>query len=70
MAFLYQDSTLLMEWCLECHRAPENHLRPRREVFSMTWRPEDEGYDQRTLGAELKEEYHVRSLTSCSTCHR
>jgi hypothetical protein len=56
-------------------------LRPRDEVFSMTWRPEDETnpktgrpYDQVTLGHDLAgDEYHLRSreqLTSCTTCHR
>jgi hypothetical protein len=66
-----------MEWCLECHRHPEEHLRPRSQVFSMTWQPSDEidpetgkPSDQRTLGLKLMKEYGVRSLTSCSTCHR
>jgi NAD-dependent SIR2 family protein deacetylase len=45
-----QVSTLLMEWCIACHRNPEVHLRPRTEVFNMTydvtkpggvWAPED-----------------------------
>src|SRR5579871_2314344 len=26
MPFTWQTKTLLMEWCLECHRNPENHL--------------------------------------------
>ena len=67
MPLLYQDKTLLMEWCLECHRNPGEYVRPRREVFSMTWRPSD---DQKTLAADLIKQYGVRSLTSCSTCHR
>jgi hypothetical protein len=32
-----QHSTLLMEWCINCHREPEKHLRPRSEVTSMTY---------------------------------
>lgn len=32
-----QENTLLMEWCIACHRAPEKHLRPKTEVFSMTY---------------------------------
>jgi hypothetical protein len=49
-----QHSTLLMEWCIACHREPEKHLRPRSEVASMrytvgndengkpaVWKPED-----------------------------
>lgn len=76
MPLTYQEHTLLMGWCLDCHRQPENHLRPRDAVFNMSWQPSDEKkpdgepYDQKTLGLELREKYHVRSLTSCTTCHR
>jgi hypothetical protein len=73
MPLLYQENTLLMEWCLDCHRQPERHLRPRAEVFSMVWKPEDAGSSQEALGPELVRRYHVRdpnTLTSCSTCHR
>lgn len=34
-----QANTLLMEWCVNCHREPEKHLRPKTEVTSMTWTP-------------------------------
>jgi hypothetical protein len=69
MPLTYQENTLLMEWCLECHRNPENHLRPRSEIFNMSWRAEN----QTSLGQQLLQEYKVRTpheLTSCSTCHR
>src|SRR3954454_14026567 len=39
MPFTYQDKSLLMGWCLDCHRNPKPHLRPREAVFSMTWQP-------------------------------
>ena len=26
-----------MEWCLECHRAPEKFLRPKDQVFNMNY---------------------------------
>ena len=35
MPLMYQAESLLMEWCLDCHRAPEKYLRPREEVFNM-----------------------------------
>jgi hypothetical protein len=34
-----QHATLLMEWCINCHRAPEKHIRPRSEITSMLWGP-------------------------------
>ncbi len=69
MPLMYQAVSLQMEWCLDCHRRPENHLRPRSEVFNLGWQADD----QQALGKRLAREYRVRSvsdLTSCSTCHR
>ena len=73
MPLLWQHPTLLMEWCLECHRQPEQYLRPRDKVTDMNWQPADAHRDQLSLGQELKKTYRVRDaeiLTSCSTCHR
>jgi Cytochrome c3 len=65
MPLMYQDQSLSMSWCLSCHRAPENHIRPREQVFNMAWQAKD----QASLGAELVEKYHVRRVTNCSACH-
>jgi hypothetical protein len=72
MPLLYQEQPLLMEWCLSCHRAPENFLRPRDQIFNMNYVPDPEE-GQIAIGTRLKQEYNVASvqhLTSCSTCHR
>ena len=72
MPLMYQAKPLLMEWCLSCHRAPENFIRPRAEVFNMNYQVAA-GKTQRELGLELKKEYNIASiehLTSCSVCHR
>lgn len=66
MPLTWREHTLHMEWCLECHRHPEDHVRPRDQVFSMTWQPQD----QKSEGKHLAAEYHVRSVTNCSVCHR
>ena len=66
MALDYQVAPLSMGWCLSCHRDPTPHLRPRSEITSMTFAAKD----QAALGRELAERYHVRRLTSCTTCHR
>jgi hypothetical protein len=39
MNLTFQSKTLLMEWCINCHRNPEGNLRPKSEAFSMTWTP-------------------------------
>jgi hypothetical protein len=83
MPLVYQYASLQMEFCLDCHRAPEKYLRPREQVFNMRYEPP--GFnsevpfngtvykDQLELGEVLKTLYKVRSvkdITSCSTCHR
>lgn len=70
MPLTWQHGSLLMEWCLNCHRAPENFVRPRDQVFNMTWKPSDLGKTQAELGAILTHEYHVEKLIHCSACHR
>ncbi len=67
MAFVWQEKSLLMEWCLDCHRQPERYLRPRSEVYSLSYQPPAR---QLELGRRLAAEYQVRTSTSCSTCHR
>jgi hypothetical protein len=70
MPLMYQEANLQMNWCINCHRHPEQNVRPRDQVFNMAWeRPaNDPG-----LGQRLVKEYKIASveqLTSCSTCHR
>ena len=69
MPIVAKAQTLQMEWCLECHRNPENYLRPRDAVFTMGWTPP---IDQAVLGKQLISEHGVQTkhLTDCSTCHR
>ncbi len=70
MPLMYQAATLQMEWCLSCHRNPEKFLRPKSEVFSVSWTPPA---NQEELGKQLMRDHKVldaRHLMSCSTCHR
>jgi hypothetical protein len=69
MPIMRQAERLQMEWCLQCHRHPEQGVRPRAEIMSHSW----QAPDQADLGARLVREYRIRGaedLTSCSTCHR
>jgi hypothetical protein len=67
MPLMWTVQTLQMEWCLDCHRAPEKYLRPRSAVFRVDYQPPA---DQLALGTQLVKDYQVKTLTSCSTCHR
>jgi hypothetical protein len=37
MPIMYQQNTLQMEWCLNCHRNPAQNLRPAGEIYNMAW---------------------------------
>jgi hypothetical protein len=39
MPLMWQNASLQMEWCLECHRNPEKFIRPKSEIFNMDWPP-------------------------------
>jgi hypothetical protein len=69
MSLIAKAESLQMDWCLECHRAPERFLRPVDQVFIMGWAPPG---DQVSLGRQLVAEYEieVEQLTDCSICHR
>ena len=67
MPLMVQKQSLQMDWCINCHRAPEQFVRPRSEIFTMGYRPP---VPQSVIGPELVKEYGVRPNTSCSTCHR
>jgi hypothetical protein len=70
MPLMWKAEPMTMEWCLECHRQPEQFVRPVEFVFDMDWTPSE---DQLTLGRRLVAEYHIpdsRRLTDCYICHR
>jgi hypothetical protein len=58
-----------MAWCLDCHRNPEERLRPLEAVFETDWRAPD---DQQALGQALVKRYGIDKgrLSDCSVCHR
>ncbi len=69
MPLVRQEHTLWMKWCIECHKNPEQQIRPRKEVFNMAY---EAPKDQEEVGRELVNAYHVNTeqLRDCSMCHR
>ncbi|HVA95929.1 MAG TPA: cytochrome c3 family protein [Candidatus Dormibacteraeota bacterium] len=67
MNITWRANTLYMRWCLQCHNAPQNYLRPRSQVFNAFYKPPS---DQLALGNRLMKKYNVQKLTDCVTCHR
>jgi hypothetical protein len=67
MPLMYQDQSLQMEWCLNCHRRPEQYVRPREAVFRVDYVAPP---NQLEIGERLVAQYQIQKLTNCSTCHR
>ena len=67
MPLVWQEKSLQMEWCLECHRNPERFLRPKSEVYNIAYEPPA---NQLELGRTLVKDYDVKPQVTCSTCHR
>lgn len=58
---------LSMRWCLECHRDPGEHLRPREKITDTRWQP---GEDQAVFADRWIEEARIAPPEDCSACHR
>jgi hypothetical protein len=67
MPLTWQQNSLQMEWCIDCHRNPEKYVRPREAVFRTDWVPPSDQVEQ---GKNLVKQYRIESKTSCSACHR
>ena len=67
MPLMYQENSLLMEWCINCHKNPQDYVRPRSEITTMGYRP---AVAQSVLGPQLVKEYGINPPLNCSTCHR
>ena len=69
MAKVEQVQPLTMGWCLQCHRNPEQYLRPPEAIYDTAWQPPANQAEQ---GAALVQQYNIKvsRLTNCSICHR
>jgi menaquinone reductase, multiheme cytochrome c subunit len=74
MEQVYQAKPLSMGWCLDCHRDPGPHLRPRDvAVTDMNWTPPADSDAAAKMAGTLVADYGIHStayMQSCSTCHR
>ncbi len=83
MPLMYNYASLQMEWCLDCHRAPEKYLRPKDQVFNMRYQPPTEANPveitsadgqvkryttQLALGTDLKHRYRLRTVQDITSC--
>ena len=72
MQLTWQNQTLYMSWCLQCHRHPEKYIADNKNAFSTERVAlKDEG--KLDEAKQLVKDYHILSsgvLTDCYTCHR
>ncbi|MAH25644.1 MAG: cytochrome C [Opitutae bacterium] len=69
MEVVYHAKQLSMGFCLDCHRNPEEYLRPVQEVYNLDWeRPEDE--ESLNEIEAFVHDWGVNPPQSCSGCHR
>jgi hypothetical protein len=61
---------LYMGWCLGCHRAPEQNVRPQAEIYNMDYDPLSMPlFERQALVASYQIPTDGR-LTNCYICHR
>ena len=68
MEVVAQFSPLSMGWCLNCHRNPDQNLRPLDRITDMAFNPAVDVSEQKR--AELKANLAIQPSEQCSTCHR
>jgi hypothetical protein len=76
MPVVYHSQPLSMAWCLDCHRHPENALRPVDQVTNLDWVPpvkpgQTPAEAQVAQGLELKKAWNINPPDgNCAGCHR
>jgi len=70
MVEVSHDQPMSMGWCLECHRNPEERIRPIEHVYNLDWEHPGGKKGQIEEGLKLVEEWNVNPPQSCTGCHR
>ncbi len=70
MEVVYQQETLSMGWCLECHRNPETRVRDPKLVTDLGWGFTRSEEERREDGLEWIDHNELAPSQDCSTCHR
>jgi hypothetical protein len=76
MPVVYHAEPHSMDWCLTCHRNPENFVRPVTQVTNLGWQPPTENREstanaQKRLGLKMVADLHLNPPDkNCAGCHR
>jgi hypothetical protein len=77
MDVVYEAKSLSMGWCLQCHRNPQDYVRPiaadkpgdQSPIFNLNWTVPD-GTTQGQLGMKLVKDWKINPPKDCAGCHR
>jgi hypothetical protein len=69
MEVVEHSEALSMAFCLDCHRNPEQSIRPLDEVYNLNWTPENAAAHAE-WAREAVVNWNVNPPQSCSGCHR
>ena len=67
MPLMYQQNTLQMEWCLNCHRNPAVNLRPTSEIYNMAWKQPSLDHPVWCEATEAKNGVPTAQSVNCTT---
>ena len=67
MEKVMQVEPLSMSWCLDCHRNPENHIRPADQITNMDWEPSDNHHE---IVSKYIKDRNISPPEDCTACHR
>lgn len=76
MDVVYHHQPQSMEWCLDCHRHPENALRPLEQITNLKWKPQQQKGEsvekaQKRIGLGLQKDWRIDPPNqNCAGCHR
>ncbi|MEO7318068.1 MAG: cytochrome c3 family protein, partial [Chthoniobacteraceae bacterium] len=76
MAIVYHAEPHSMAWCLDCHEAPQNFVRPVDKITDLNWEAPQLGDEskkkaQQRIGDELVKQLHLNPpVKNCAGCHR
>lgn len=70
MVEVSHEKSFSMGFCLDCHRNPEEHVRPIDEVFNLDWEHPGGMKGQIADGEKFVDEWNINPPQSCSGCHR
>ncbi len=67
MPLMYEQNTLQMEWCLNCHRNPAKNLRPTSQIYNMAWESPSDDHPVWCAATENRPDVPTAQSVSCMT---